>query len=112
MAGPGVREGGFGLELIGPAITASRGTEGHGSHVAGIAAGSDSMFNGVSPAADIVFVKTDFNNGHIANGIQYIFRVARELGRPAVINLSLGSHFDAHDGSDDLSTFIDLQSGP
>jgi subtilisin family serine protease len=111
LAGPGVREGSFGLELTGPAIVASRDTEGHGSHVAGIATGADATFNGIAPAADIVFVKTDFNTGHIANGIQYIFRVAREMNRPAVINLSLGSHFDGHDGSDDLSTFIDLQSG-
>jgi subtilisin family serine protease len=112
ITGPGVAEANFGLELTGAAITASRDINGHGTHVAGIATGADSTFNGVAPGASIVFVKTDFNTGHIANGIQYIFRVARELGRPAVINLSLGSHFDAHDGTDDLSTFIDQLSGP
>ncbi len=111
MSGPGVAEGNFGLELTGAAIVASRDTEGHGSHVAGIAAGSDSTTGGVAPEADVLFVKTDFNNAHIASGVRYIFRVARELNRPAVINLSLGSHFDAHDGSDDLSQFINQESG-
>jgi subtilisin family serine protease len=112
LDGPGVVEGSFGMELTGANITGSRDTEGHGSHVAGIAAGADPTFTGVAPGADILFVKTDFSNVHIANGIQYIFRVARELGRPAVVNLSLGSHFDAHDGTDDLSELIDQLSGP
>jgi len=112
LTGPGVPEGAFGLELTGPTIVASRDADGHGTHVAGIAAGADSQFTGVAPKAGIVFVKTDFNTGHIANGIRYIFRIARELGRPAVINLSLGSHFDAHDGTDDLSEMIDQLSGP
>src|SRR5262249_15059105 len=31
---------------------------------------------------------------------------------PAVVNLSLGGHFDAHDGSDPLSAIIDQESGP
>ncbi len=112
VTGPGVTEGNFGLELTGPAIVASRDTDGHGSHVCGIAAGGDPTTGGVAPEADILFVKTDFNNAHIASGVRYIFRVAKELGQPAVINLSLGSHFDAHDGSDDLSQFINQESGP
>ncbi len=112
IAGSGVAEGGFGLELTGPAITASRDTNGHGTHVAGIAAGADPTFGGVAPAADIVFVKTDFSDSHIGSGIRYILRVARELGRPAVVNLSLGGHFDAHDGTDELATLIDQESGP
>jgi subtilisin family serine protease len=34
------------------------------------------------------------------------------LGRPAVVNLSLGGHADAHDGTDSLSQIIDAESGP
>ncbi|MGC1396790.1 MAG: S8 family serine peptidase, partial [Coleofasciculaceae cyanobacterium] len=41
----------------------------------------------------------------------YIVRVAGELQRPAVVNLSLGGHADAHDGSDSLSQIIDAESG-
>src|SRR5262249_28086419 len=103
MTGPGVAEGGFGLELTGPSITASRDTNGHGTHVSGIAAGNDLPSGGVGAAADIVFVKTDFNDSHIGTGIRYILRVAREMNRPAVVNLSLGGHFDAHDGTDELA---------
>ena len=110
IAGPGVPEGGFGLELMGPAVVASRDQQGHGTHVAGIAAGADALFTGIAPAADLVVVKADFNTAHIANGIRYVFRVASQMGRPAVVNLSLGAHFDAHDGSDDLSAIIDQES--
>src|SRR5262249_25371689 len=81
-------------------------------HVAGIAAGSDPTFGGVAPEADLIMVKTDFMDAHIADGIRYIFRVAGELGRPAVVNLSLGGHSDAHDGTDSLSQIIDSESGP
>jgi subtilisin family serine protease len=110
IAGPGVPEGGFGLELTGAGVVASRDQQGHGTHVAGIAAGADPTFTGIAPAADLVVVKTDFNTAHIANGIRYVFRVAGQMGRPAVVNLSLGAHFDAHDGSDDLSAIIDQES--
>jgi len=112
LSGPGVPEGSFGLEVTGANLTASRDTDGHGTHVAGIATGTDQRFGGIAPNADIVFVKTDFQDAHIADGVRYIFRVAKQLNRPAVINLSLGGHFDAHDGSDPLSQICTNQSGP
>jgi subtilisin family serine protease len=112
LSGTGVTEGAFGVELSGTQLTRSGDTNGHGTHVSGIAAGSGSQFGGVAPKADIVMVKTDFNDAHIADGIRYIFRVARDLGKPAVVNLSLGGHFDAHDGTDALSQIIDSESGP
>ena len=112
LPGSGVTEGGYGIELTEGQLTTSRDTEGHGTHVAGIAGGVDSTYAGVAPAADYVIVKSDLQDAHIADGIRYIFRVARELGRPAVVNLSLGGHADAHDGSDSLSQIIDAESGP
>jgi subtilisin family serine protease len=111
IPGPGVPEGGYGLELIGAAITASRDTVGHGTHVTGIAAGADATFTGVAPSATLVGVKTDFNDAHIADGVRYVFRVADQLKVPAVVNLSLGGHMDPHDGTDDLSAVIDAVSG-
>lgn len=89
VSGPGVAEGSFGLELTGPLISASRDTDGHGTHVAGIAAGAGTKFSGVAPKANFVIVKTSFQDAHIADGIRYIFRVAEQPGRPAVVNLSL-----------------------
>jgi subtilisin family serine protease len=112
LPGSGVSEGGYGIELTGTQLTTSRDEEGHGTHVAGIAAGADSTYGGVAPEADYVIVKSDLQDAHIADAIHYIFRVASELGRPAVVNLSLGGHADAHDGSDSLSQIIDAESGP
>lgn len=85
--GPGVPEGGYGVELTGRQRDVSRDSDGHGTHVAGIAAGDDSAFDGVAPDVRLVIVKSDLNDGHINDGLRYIFRVARELGRPAVVNV-------------------------
>ncbi len=112
LRGPGVEEGDYGAEFTGNLMQVSRDDNGHGTHVAGIAAGADETFGGVAPGADLIVVKTSFQEAHIADGIRYIFRVAGELGRPAVVNLSLGGHGDAHDGSDSLSQIIDAESGP
>src|SRR5262249_43731515 len=111
-AGGGVAEGAYGVELTGAMIGTSRDTHGHGTHVAGIAAGVDPTFGGVAPAASLLVVKTDFLDAHIAGGVRYIFRVAGERNRAAVVNLSLGGHSDAHDGTDSLSQIIDAESGP
>ncbi len=98
-------------EFRGSELTRSRDTDGHGTHVAGIAAGNDAKFGGVAPEAELVIVKTELNSVLIGEGVRYIFEVASELGRPAVVNLSLGGHDDPHDGRDALSQMIDEQSG-
>jgi len=73
--------------------------DGHGTHVASTAAGNaggnDYPLDGVAPEADIVFVKgyrsgPGFADSDIVNGCDYIFKRAIQLGKPAVINLSLG----------------------
>ncbi|MCC5618760.1 S8 family serine peptidase [Nostoc sp. CHAB 5836] len=112
LPGPGVAEGGYGAELTGAQLTISQDTSGHGTHVAGIAAGNDASYGGVAPEAELVVIRSDLQDAHIADGVRYIFRIAKELGRPAVVNLSLGGHADAHDGSDSLSKVIDAETGP
>ncbi|ARV59923.1 peptidase S8 [Nostocales cyanobacterium HT-58-2] len=112
LSGPGVAEGKYGAELADSLLTLSQDTNGHGTHVAGIAAGVDATFGGVAPEAELIIVKSDLDEGHIADGVRYIFRVARELKRPVVVNMSLGGHFDPHDGSDSLSKIIDSETGP
>jgi subtilisin family serine protease len=112
LTGPGVPEGGYGLEVMGANLTASRDRDGHGTHVAGIAAGRDATYGGVAPEADLIVVQTDFQDAHIADGVRYVFRIAAAMGRPAVVNLSLGGQADAHDGSDSLSLSIDALVGP
>lgn len=94
-------------------VTAARSMDrdGHGTHVAGIAAGRDGVYCGVAPEARLLIVKTDFEDAHIQDAVRYVFRRAKELGMPAVVNLSLGGHGDPHDGTDDLDALIDQQSG-
>ena len=112
LPGPGVPEGNYGVELTGELMRVSRDTIGHGTHVAGIAAGVDPTYGGVAPEAQLVIVKSDLLTAHIADGVRYVFRVAAEMGRPAVVNLSLGGHGDAHDGTDSLSSVIDAAVSP
>lgn len=46
LAGRGVPEGRYGAELTGEALSLSRDTNGHGTHVAGIAASADPATRG------------------------------------------------------------------
>ncbi len=95
-----------------------RDTFGHGTHVSGIATGNgggSGTFAGVAPNADIIVVKGgngSFSSLNIVEGIQYIFKRATALGRPAVVNLSLGFQFSSHDGTDPEELAIDSLSGP
>gem|GEM_PF-6641911 len=79
--------------------------DGHGTHVAGIAAGngragsSPGAYVGFAPKADIIFVKTGFYNDEIIDGVDYIAARANLLSERAVINLSLGGQIDPHDGT-------------
>ena len=113
LSGPGVREGKYGLELS-DNLESSRDQVGHGSHVAGISTGSNNnnQFDGIALKSKLLIVKTDLEDAHISDGIRYIFRIAKELGKPCVCNLSLGGHHDPHDGTDDLSRIINEESGP
>lgn len=87
--------------------------DGHGTHVAAIAAGADANYEGVAPRSDLVVVKLSGNESvYTQLAIDHIFELAEERGQPAVVNLSLGGHWDPHDGSDPLSTDIDSLSGP
>jgi subtilisin family serine protease len=102
----------YGRELSGDSLVASIDLRGHGTHIAGIAAGADRTYCGVAPGATIVAVKTTYNNANIKDAVEYVFAIADEMDVPAVVNLSLGGHADPHDGSDELSRAIDELSGP
>ncbi len=108
--GTGVPGAPYGRELTGGHLVLSRDTEGHGTHVASIAGGSGAAFGGVAPEAQFVIVKSDLQDARIADGVRYIFAVAARENKPAVVNLSVGGHFDPHDGSDPLSAVIDGES--
>ncbi|MFN8547965.1 MAG: S8 family serine peptidase [Candidatus Eisenbacteria bacterium] len=96
-------------------------TQGHGTHVMGIAAGNGSAtgmgrpayrFVGMAPEAELLAVKTDFYTASVADAVEYIFERASAMGVPAVANLSLGHHFGPHDGTEDLDRALAALSGP
>ncbi len=93
-------------------LGASIDDHGHGTHVAGIAAGQGGPYEGVAPEAELLIVKTNFLNSGILDGVRWIFQEATARNRAAVVNLSLGGHGDGHDGTDDLSIGLNEECGP
>ncbi len=86
-------------------------TNGHGTHVAGTAAGSGVKFPGIAPQADIIVVKGgngSFSEDHIIDGMTYAENKGNALGKPVVVNLSLGGHTGPHDGTEAYEEVIDL----
>ena len=87
----------------------------HATHVTGIAAGSgkgsSGMYGGVAPGAEIVYVHVGGGSG-IIDGVAYIFNYAASVGKPAVINMSLGTHIGPHDGTSSLDQALDTLAGP
>ncbi|MBR1850776.1 MAG: S8 family serine peptidase [Bacteroidales bacterium] len=73
----------------------------HGTHIAGTAAGTGGTtdYKGIAPKADLVFVATTLTSSAIFDGISYIRDYADSVGKPCVINLSIGSQEGPHDGS-------------
>jgi subtilisin family serine protease len=96
-------------------ITSNEETTGHGTTVAGIAAGNgtaNGKNKGMAPEADLIIVETNFNLPNwsltVADACDYIFRVADSLNKPAIVNLSVGSYFGSHDATDPAAELIDF----
>jgi subtilisin family serine protease len=101
----------YGIEWTDTQINANQCTHndlphfGHGTHVSGIATGNglaNGTHHGIASKADIVVVALDFNKTGptIADAVQYIFSKATLLGKPCVINASVGDYYGSHDGTD------------
>src|SRR5262249_61875088 len=99
---------------------------GHGTHVAGIAAGSGratgaglpaGRYVGMAPGADLVIVKgtrgsgNGFSDTDIADGVRFVFERAAALGRPAVVNLSIGAQSTAHTGHSAMEEMLSALVG-
>ncbi len=88
---------------------------GHGTHVAGTAAGNggglaDYRHAGFASKADIVFVKGgdgSFPQTNTIDAITYFQQVATALNKPIVINMSIGGQGSAHDGTSPHELAID-----
>jgi len=82
----------------------------HGTHIASTMAGNGGNrheFTGMAPEADIIVVKTGLADADVIDAADYIFCKAAELNRPAVINMSFGSHWGPHDGTVLLDQALD-----
>jgi len=112
-----------GTELTGANVSNARDAGGHGTHVAGIAAGaavttSDPVPAGMAPNANLIAVTTGqpteeftglLNDFDVYRAIRYIFYKAEQISQttPAVVNMSIGTHDHAHDKTDALSLALD-----
>ena len=86
-------------------LTADEEAQSHGTHTSAIAAGTQvGNFGGMAPEADLVLcgLGDDLSDVNLVNSINYIFSYAKSVGKPAVINISLGDHYGPHDGSTDI----------
>jgi subtilisin family serine protease len=98
-------------------------TLGHGTHVASLAAGNglaggSSRYVGVAPEATLIGARVSragsgtIFDADIVLATRFVFEQAERLGLPAVVNLSLGSDFGAHDGSSPLELSLASFVGP
>lgn len=91
------------------ATVAMADTFAHGTHVIGIAGGggqANAAMKGIAPDADLVMVRTTFEDDAILSGCNFVFTQARAASKPAVCNLSLGGHYGPHDGTSVLDRAI------
>lgn len=107
-----VRKGKSAYESLG-----TRDLSGHGTQVAGIAAGngraSNGLYRGMAPESELLIVKLGVprpdsfpRTTELMQGVDYAVRKAVELGKPLVINLSFGDVYGSHDGTSLLETFL------
>ena len=91
---------------------------GHGTAVAGIAAGNGRgsegrRFRGAAPEAELIIVKMGApreggfpRTTELMRGVDYIVRKAVELRRPVAINISFGNTYGSHDGTSRVERFL------
>ncbi len=113
-------------------VVPSRDEDGHGTLIAGIAAGSPDPsqdFTGAAPGADLVIVKLKpakqnlrdfylirenalaFQETDIMMAMRYLLEVSYELQKPIVICLGLGSTQGSHTGDSPLAQILTYYSG-
>lgn len=95
-------------------IVPSIDVSGHGTAVAGIAAGSSVLNEGVAPGSEFLIVKLGVpdrqgfpRTTEIMRGVTYAVNKAVEMKMPLAINLSFGNTYGSHDGSSLLERFLD-----
>lgn len=82
----------------------------HATHVGGILAGSYTAngYNGIATDAEIVATTSSLYDVGLLAGAEDIIEYARAQGKPAVINMSVGSHTGPHDGTTLFNRYLSL----
>ena len=95
-------------------IVPSQDISGHGTAVAGIAAGNSADYRGVAYESDLLVVKlgTPLEGGfprttELMLALNYVVQKSMEYQMPVAINLSFGNTYGPHDGSGLLERFIE-----
>ncbi len=102
-----------GLASASSDVTNCSGYPAHGTHTAGIGVGNglaSNSYKGVAPKADIIMVAMSWCGASpfsFVDGVSYIYAKALAMGKPCVINISIGgqiggvnSSYGSHDGKD------------
>jgi beta-lactam-binding protein with PASTA domain len=112
---------GFAAGNLHSSVCTEADEEGHGTHVAGIAAGNGSAtgngkeayrYIGMAPNASLIVVKTTGLSDDNVNAVKYIEDKAASLGMPAVVtNISLGYDVGPHDGTSAFEAMLGELTG-
>ncbi len=105
-------------------LVRSRDLSGHGTAVAGIAAGngraSGGRYRGVASESPLLVVKLGNprqgsegfpRTTELMQGVDYVVKKAVELKMPVAVNLSFGNTYGSHDGTSLLETYLDNVAG-
>lgn len=99
-------------------VVPSRDVSGHGTAVAGVAAGNgrgegSGRYRGVAPKAGLVVVKLGIPRAEgfprtteLMQGVDYAIRTALRMQMPIAVNLSFGNTYGSHDGTSLVERFL------
>lgn len=108
-----------------PVTAGSLADPSHPTSVAAAAASNGSLTSRPGPAkkADLIYVRADhsrrdtsspsssfvhiLDNTYVADGFAYIFKKAKELGKPCIVNMSMSMNMGAHNGSSASERYLD-----
>ena len=100
-------------------IVPSRDISGHGTSVAGIAAGNGrgsvgGIYKGVAPQSELLIVKLGNprqggfpRTTELMQGVDYVLRKSLEYRMPVAINISFGNTYGSHEGTSLLERYLD-----
>ena len=99
-------------------IVPSRDMSGHGTAVAGIAAGNGAgsagrRYRGAAPEAELIVVKMGIprtegfpRTTELMTGVDYVIRKALDMRMPVAVNISFGNTYGSHDGTSLVERFL------